>query len=131
MAEGASTSLADAVLAAVLQGVGFSLSGAWLQVHIGPPGAAGTSNLAAETRRFDLSTMFGTSPSGGSVTNDAASAVMTSVAATEIWSQWSIWDDPTAGTFWLSGELTGGSVTAGQDVQITIGQMTVDMPVAS
>lgn len=131
MAEGASDSLANAVLSAVLQGVAFSLADAHLAVHVGPPGAAGTGNPAAETRRFDLSAMFGTGPGAGSVSNDAASATMTSVAATEVWSHWAIWDDATAGTFWLSGVLTGGSVTIGQDVEILASQLVIDMPVAS
>jgi hypothetical protein len=56
---------------------------------------------------------------------------LTSVAATETWTHWSYWDDDTAGTFWFSGTLTGGSVTAGDDVTVAIGEMTVDMPTAS
>lgn len=131
MAEGALVATADGILGAILQDIPFSISNPHLALHIGPPGAAGTANPAAETRRFDLSAMFGTAASAGSITNDAASAVMTSVAATEVWSHWVIWDDPTAGSPYLSGTLTGGSVTLGQDAQINASQMTVSMPVAS
>lgn len=131
MTEGNSVDLANAVLSAMLQGVPFVLDEAWLQVHVGPPGADGTDNPADEDRRFDLSAMFGADPADGEITNDAASAVMDSVAATEDWSHWSLWDDEFGGRFWQSGALTGGSVTIGQDVQILASQMTVDMPTAS
>lgn len=131
MAEGATELLANSVLSAVLQGVSFALPEAWLKVHIGAPGADCTANPAAETRRFNLSSLFATDPTGGVITNDGVSDTMTSVAATELWSHWSIWDDETAGSAWMSGVLTGGSVTAGQDMQIGVGQLGIDMQIAS
>lgn len=131
MAEGFSAAAANATLAALLQGTSFSLAQAWVKFHIGAPGAAGTSNPAGETRRVQCTTKFGTAPASGVIVNDAAIGPLTSVSTTEVWSHWSLWDASTAGAFWFSGTLTGGSVTIGDTVTISSGAMTVTVPIAS
>jgi hypothetical protein len=131
VAEGASVDSANALLSALLQATSFAVGTPYLQLHVGAPGAAGTSNIATETRRIDATGCFGTTPSGGSITNDATIGPLTSVAATETYTHFTIWDDPTAGTFWFSGVLTGASVTLGDDFQLGAGKATVSQPVAS
>jgi len=131
VAEGASTDAANAFLAALFQGTAFALTDGWVKWHTGPPGPSATANAAAETRRVQSFGKFGVDPTAGSIVNDANLPTLTSVAATEVWTHWSYWDDETAGTFWFSGTLTGGSVTAGDDVTVLAGEMTVDVPVAA
>lgn len=131
MAEGASEAYANAALSAVVQGTPYAVPAPWVQFHIGPPGADGTANPAAETRRLDASGCFGVDPANGSVTNDAIIGPLATVAATEVWTHWTLWDDETAGTFWFSGVVSGGGVNAGDDVPINPGQLTLSQPTAS
>lgn len=131
MAEGPSVDAVNAFMSALFQGTAFALADGWVKFHIGAPGPAGTANPAAETRRVQTFGAFGTDPASGSITNDTATDTLTSVTATETWTHWSYWDDDTAGTFWFSGTLTGGSVTAGDNKLIDVGEMTVDLPTAA
>lgn len=132
MAEGASVAAANAFLAAVFQGTSFALGDGWIKFHVGAPGPAGTANPAGETRRVAaFATPFGTDPASGVIANDGSIGPLLAVSTTEVWSHWSYWDDSTAGTFWFSGTLTGGSVTAGDDVTIAVGQLTVTVPSAA
>lgn len=131
MAEGASVAAVNAFLSALFQGTAFALTDGWIQWHLAAPGPDGTANLAAETRRVQSFGGFGTDPTTGEIVNDTDLPTLTAVTATETWTHWSYWDDETAGTFWFSGTLTGGSVTLGDDVTVGIGQMTVDMPTAA
>lgn len=132
MAEGASETAVSAFLSALFQGTAFGLTEGWLQFHLGAPGPAGTANPAGETRRvaaFD--TPFGTNPASGEIVNDDDIGPLVDVTDTEVWTHWTYWDDETAGAFWFSGTLTGGSVTAGDDVTIAAGQLTVTVPIAA
>lgn len=132
MAEGASVDMVNSVLSAVLQaGSSVAWPEAWLQLHVGAPGAAGTSNPATEATRMLVTGQFGTDPSGGSITNDGTIGPWTSVAATEDYTHFTIWSDQFTGTFGFSGTITGGSVTAGDDFDIPAGTCTVDGTTAS
>lgn len=131
MAEGASEAAVNAFLSALFQGTAFALTDGWVQWHVAAPGPNGTDNPAAETRRVQSFGSFGTDPTTGEIVNDIDLPTLLAVAATEVWSHWSYWNDETAGSFWFSGTLAGGSVTLGDDVTVAAGQMTVDMPTAA
>lgn len=100
----------------------------WLKMHIGAPGAAGTSNPATETDRASVT--WSLAASGGADTN-IATVDYTNVAATETWTHCTMWDASTAGNCGGSGTVTNGAVVAGADVSIEIGDLDASFPLAS
>jgi hypothetical protein len=129
MADNISTGVANSVLGLLLNGTGFAgFSPVYVKLHVGPPGAAGTSNPAGNTTRQSAGA-FAT-PAGGSTTNTAA-VNWTSVSTSETYSHVSLWDSPTTGTFIASGSITASAILAGQNFQIPAGGMSVSLPVAS
>lgn len=121
MAEGMAVALANSTLDSILA------AHPWIKAHIGSPGAAGTSNAAAETTRKQATW---TSASGGSASNSVA-LVWTGVAGSEDWTKFSGWTAVTAGTFGHSGDITGNPVVTGDTVTIPIGGLVISFPVAS
>ena len=127
MAEGMSVTTANSILDAIGNGDSFSIGAAYLQLHIGAPGAAGTANPAVETTRKLIS--WGT-PAGGSYSNDAA-MVWTNVAAAEDYTHWTIWTAASGGSFVGSGTVSASAVLMGQTFTIPIGAVVITIPVAS
>jgi hypothetical protein len=113
---GANTAL-DAVLAAHT----------WIKLHIGAPGAAGTSNPATETTRKQASW---TAASGGAASNSGA-LTWTSVAASEDYTHFTAWSASSGGNFGLSGTVTANAVTAGDTFTIATGDLDVSLTLAS
>src|SRR5688500_13571514 len=103
MAEGFSTAAANTALDNVITAY------PWLKLHVGAPGAAGTSNPATETTRKNPA--FSAASSGAKTTS--ADAVWTTVAGTEDYTHISGWSASTAGNFGWSGTITANPVTAG------------------
>lgn len=87
----------------------------WVQLHTGDPGSAGTSNVATETDRQEI-TDWSAAASGSM--GMAAALLWTAVAATETYTHLSIWSASTGGTFRASGTVTGGAVLIGGDFQL-------------
>lgn len=121
MAEGLSTTAANALLTSLIG------SYTWIKLHVGAPGAAGTSNAATETTRQQVT--WG-SPASGAVSN-SAEMEWTSVAGTEDFTHFSAWSASTAGTFGFSGTITASAVTAGDNFIVAIGDLDVSFPTAS
>lgn len=95
--------------------------GYYVQLHTGDPGAAGTSNIAGNATRKQIS--LG-SPSGGAVSNDTAISWSSGeVDTSEDYTHWSLWSAATDGTFVWSGTLTANAVTSGDTFQIPIGDL--------
>lgn len=115
-AAGANTAL-DAVLAAY----------PWIKLHIGAPGANGTSNAAVETTRKQA-TMG--SASGGSATNSVA-LTWTGVAGSEDYTHVSGHSASSGGNFGWSGTITANAVSEADNFTINVGGMTVSLPLAS
>ena len=106
-----------------LGGIAFSVANAYLQLHTGDPGEAGTANAATETTRQAVS--FGSAASGSMVSS--ATVEWTNVAATETYSHWSLWDASSAGNcLWSGGLASSAAVTAGDTFQITSLTLTLD-----
>ena len=108
-----------------LDGVGstYSASGTYLQLHTGNPGEDCTASVASESSRQVVS--FDPA-SGGSKASDE-SVVWTNVAATEVYTHWSMWDDSSTGTALWFGQLSSSaSVTAGDTFEITSLTLTLD-----
>lgn len=121
MAEGWSATAANAALT--------TLTGTydWMQLHTGAPGANGTSNVATETDRVQVS--FGTA-SAGAISNDAA-IEWTNVAGSEDYTHFTFWTASSAGTFGFSGTITANPVTAGDNFTIASGDLDISVTVAS
>lgn len=127
MATGWASGTAASVLDALGNATSWSVAEVWIKLHIGDPGAAGTSNAATETTRKQAS--FGAA-SGGAMSNDAA-LTWTAVAGSEDFTHFTAWTASTAGTFLFSGTITANAVTAGDTFTIPIGDLDLTMSVAS
>lgn len=125
MAEGMSSTLADACLS--LQVDAYT----WVQLHIGAPGAAGTTNPAVETDRMQAT--WGAPGAGTGVREIASTADVewTSVAGSEDYTHFTSWDVSSAGVFGFSGSVTANAVTAGDTFTIPAGSLTASFPIAS
>jgi hypothetical protein len=132
MAVGMSEFTADSILNAVFNATSFSVTNVWVKLHIGDPGAAGTTNAATETTRQQVSMGAPGAPSGGIVTiaNDAA-ITWTSIAGSQDATHFSLWDASTGGNFLGSGTITANAYTAGDTYTAGIGAFTVSLGVAS
>lgn len=125
MAEGASTATINSFLD-WLRGTLYAAT--WKQLHIGAPGAAGTSNPASNTTRQQVSSYA--SASGASKASSAAQT-WTSVPAAETYTKYSEWSASTSGTFELSGSVTSTAVNIGDTFTIPSGSDTTSMTAAS
>lgn len=121
MAEGWSTASANSALDTELA------ARPWIKLHVGAPGAAGTSNAATETTRKQAT--WGAA-SGGAASNTNA-LTWTAVAGSEDYTHFTTWSASSGGTFGISGTVTANAVTAGDTFVIAIGDLDITLPVAS
>lgn len=113
----------DAMLDAFARNVAYQNAAVWVKLHIGDPGAAGTSNAATETTRKQVT--FGSAASGGAISNTAA-VEWTNVSTTETYSHISLWTASSGGTFLGSDDLSSTApVTAGDTFRIPIGDLDI------
>ena len=127
MATGLSTYLANAFLDSVGNATAFSVSTAYVKLHVGYPGANGTANPATETTRKAVSF---SAASVGLLTSDAA-ITWTNIAGSQDATYFTAWDSLTTGNFLFSGTITGNPYTAGDTYTIPSGSLTVSLTVAS
>jgi hypothetical protein len=121
MAEGVSSATATAILNALGNNTSFAVTEIWIQLHTGAPGAAGTSNVATETTRKQVS--FGTAVAAA-MANDTA-IVWTNVptADPDDYTHYTLWSASAAGTFHQSGTITANAVSDGDTFTIPIGDL--------
>src|SRR5687767_6155791 len=101
----------NSMLDAFARNVSYANAAVWVQLHIGAPGAAGTSNGAAETTRKQAT--FGAGAASGAISNTVA-VEWTNVSTSETYSHISLWTASSAGTFLGSDDLSStAAVTAG------------------
>lgn len=91
----------------------------YAKLHIGNPGAAGTSNAAGETTRKSFTR--GAASSGA--TSNAGALTWTNVSTTEDYSHITVWDASSSGNCWFVGALTANAVTAGDTFEIAAGDL--------
>ena len=127
MATGLSSYLANAFLNSVGNATSFSVSTAYVKLHIGDPGANGTANAATETTRKAVS--FGAAGSG-SMANDA-DLTWTAISGSQDATYFTAWDASTAGNFLFSGTISGNTYTAGDTYTIPSASLTVALTIAS
>ncbi len=127
MATGLSSYLANAFLNSVGNATSFSVSTAYVKLHIGDPGANGTANPATETTRKAVS--FGAAGSG-SMASDA-DLTWTAISGSEDATYFTAWDASTAGNFLFSGTISGNAYTAGDTYTIPSASLTVALTIAN
>lgn len=125
MAVGIAASVANAILDALCRSVAWTEPAAfYVKLHLGDPGASGTSNAAANTTRQSVTF---SAASAGAITNSAA-VTWTSVPNTETYSHISFWDAVSGGTFIGSDALdVARSVTAGDTFELAIGDLDLSL----
>lgn len=129
MATGFSAATAAAILNALCRNTSWTQPAAlYVQLHIGDPGAAGTSNVAGETDR--VAATFGSAATTGAISNTAA-LTWTAVSNSEDYSHFSVWSASTSGTFYFSGPLTAAAISSGSDFTIPIGDLDVTLSTAA
>jgi hypothetical protein len=127
MATGISAYLANAWLNALGNATSFSVTTAYVKLHVGDPGSAGTSNAATETTRKSVSFA---AASNGALASDA-DVSWTNIAGSQDATHFTAWDNETAGNFLFSGTITGNAYTAGDTYTISSAGLTVSLTVAS
>lgn len=127
MATGLSNYLANKFLDAVGNATNYSAANVYVKLHIGDPGANGTTNPATETNRKLVS--FSAASSGG-LTSDA-DVSWSNIAGSEDATFFTVWDNLTAGNFLFSGTVAGNAYTAGDTFTIPSGSLTVSLTLAS
>ncbi len=127
MATGISSYLANAWLDAVGNNTSFAVTTAYVKLHVGDPGANGTSNAATETTRKEASFA---GASSGSIASDSA-ITWTNIAGSQDATHFTAWDNISAGNFLFSGTITANAYTAGDTFTISSGALTVSLTLAS
>lgn len=132
MATGLSPAVANDILDAIGNNSSVTtipIAELWIQLHTGDPGVAGTSNIAGNATRKQVSSG---SPAGGAMANDVALTWTSGeVDTSEDYTHWSGWTASTAGTFIISGPVTANAVTAGNAFEIAIGDLDLTLSTAS
>lgn len=98
----------------------------WIQLHTAEPGVDGTTSVAGNATRKQVSyaaASAGTMPSDADVTWSGAE-----VTTTETYTHWSGWTASTLGTFLCSGTVTNGAVTAGNEFRLPTGDIDQVLP---
>lgn len=123
MADGFSVTVANAALSTVI-----GTDAAFVQLHTGAPGAAGTANVSSTTTRPSVT--WG-APSAGSVAASNQPA-WTSWAGTngETDTDISFWSLSASGTFGMSMQMSS-SVTMNTGDSLTLTAVSVTLPTAS
>ena len=127
MATGLSSASCASILDALCNATSYSVSEVWIKLHVGDPGAAGTSNAATETTRKQASFA---AASGATITSDGA-LTWTNVAANEDYTHFTAWTASTAGTFLFSGTCTANAVELGDTFTVSIGDLDLSLTPAS
>lgn len=127
MATGFSSAAATSILDGICNATPFSYSNVWIKLHIGDPGAAGTSNPATVTDRKEAT--FGAA-SAGAISNDNTLS-WPGVGGSEDFTHYSAWTASSGGTFEFSGLVTANPVDPGDDFEIAPGEIDLSIPIAS
>jgi hypothetical protein len=127
MATGLSAYLANSFLNALGNATAYSVATPYIKLHVGDPGANGTTNPAVETARKSVSFA---AAANGAIASDA-DITWTNIAGSEDATHFTAWDNLTAGNFLFSGTITGNPYTAGDTYTIASGSLTASLTVAS
>ncbi len=129
MALGLAAATANSILNALCRNVAWTQPPTFhVKLHLGDPGAAGTTSPAAEATRKPITL---SAASGGAITNSAA-ASWASYPTAETVTHVSFWDALTAGTFLGSDALaTSRTLAVGDTLTLASGDLDLNLPVAA
>jgi hypothetical protein len=115
----------NSMLDALARNVSYANAAVWVKLHLGDPGAAGTSNPAVETTRQQAT--CGAGAASGTISNTVAIEWL-NVSTSETYSHISLWTASTSGTFLGSDDLSSSAaVTAGDTFRIPIGDFDLSI----
>jgi len=103
----------------------------WIQLHTADPGASGTTAVAGNATRKDLTASMGTAASGLISNNVAITWTTGEVDTSEDYTHWALFDASTAGTFLCSGTMTANAVTVGDEFTIPSGDLDLSFATAA
>jgi len=106
-----------------LRNVSVSVENTYLQLHIGAPGEDGINNIAFENRRKLV--VFGPAFSG--TISNLNIVEWLSVADSETYTHFSLWDDETAGNCLWTGINTADPVFVDDNFRVNPGQLTLTL----
>lgn len=132
MAVGLAPAFANSILDAIGNNTdpgNLPIAAFWIQLHTAEPGSAGTTAVAGNATRKQVS--FGAA-AGGVMSNDTAITWTTGeVDTAEDYTHWSAFTASTAGTFIQSGTMTANAVQVGNEFTIPIGDLDITLNVAT
>lgn len=130
MATGLSAAVANSMLDAYCRNVAWTQPAAfWVQLHTADPGAAGTTAVATETTRKQITF---SAASGGAITNSAQVQWLSYPTGSDTITHVSFWDAATSGTFIGSDALaTARTPGSGDTVTLAAGDLDLSLPIAA
>lgn len=133
MATGMSEFTVDSILNAIFNATSFVVSAnVWMQLHTAEPGAVGTTAVATETNRKQVSMGAPAAPAAGVITiSNDAQVQWTNIAGSQDASHYSLWDASTAGNFLGSGVINANAYTAGDTLTFAIGDIDISLNCAT
>lgn len=115
----------NGMLDAVCRNQSYSNAQVWVQLHTGAPGAAGTSNIAANNTRVQVTSW--NAPSGGSISN-AMVPTWPAAPAAETYTDVTLWSASSGGTFLALDQLASSYVAViGNIFTIPVGQLAIQL----
>lgn len=133
MAVGLSAVIANDVLDALCRNDSVStlpVAAVHIQLHIGDPGAAGTSNPAVNTTRHQAT--FGSAAASGAISNTVIITWTSGeVTASEDYTHYTAWSLNSGGTFLFSGLVTANAAVSGNPFVVGVGELDVTLTIAS
>lgn len=117
--------IANSMLDAVCRNVAFQIAAVHIKLHLGDPGAAGTTNPAAHTTRVQAT--FGAGAAAAAISNTAAVS-FTGLTAAETISHVSAWSSGAGGTFlFRKAASSNAAVGIGDTWELPIGDLDVTL----
>lgn len=117
--------LSSAAANTLLDSLGSSYT--WIKLHVGDPGAAGTSNPAGNTTRMQATW----ASASGAVKSNTGAITWTGVSTSEDYTHFSVWSASSAGNFGFSGTVTANAVASGDSFTVPSGDLDISLAVAS
>lgn len=105
-----------------------SLTGSytWVQLHTADPGASGTTAVATNSTRQQV-----TWTGSGAARENSGALTWSSVPGSEKYTHFTVWSASTAGNFGFSGTVTANSVTTGDTFTIPVGDLDISLATAA
>jgi hypothetical protein len=132
MSVGLAPAVANALLDALANQTNYTAPTAiWLQLHTADPGAAGTTAIAGNATRVNVTAAFPVAASGICTNNVDIVWTTGEVDTSEDYTHYSIHSAVSAGTFYWSGLITANAVIIGDQFKILSGGLQLTFALAA